>query len=106
MKQLCNVKRYSGRPFAADDIDQIRQLIQAHPEANHQRISYLVCEVMDWRKSDGGLKDMSCRVALLRMHREGLIELSLMYSCLVGIGSALHQIGLLFEQSDAFLMLA
>ena len=75
MKQLCNVKRYSGRPFAADDIDQIRQLIQAHPEANRQRISYLVCEVMDWRKSDGGLKDMSCRVALLRMHREGLIEL-------------------------------
>ena len=30
---------------------------------------------VDWRKSDGSLKDMSCRVALLRMHREGLIEL-------------------------------
>ena len=38
-------------------------------------MSYRVCEVFDWRKSDGSLKDMSCRVALLRMHREGLIEL-------------------------------
>ena len=75
MKQLDSVKRYSGRPFAADDIERIRQLIQKHPEANRQRISYLVCEAMDWRKSDGGLKDMSCRVALLRMYREGLIEL-------------------------------
>jgi hypothetical protein len=34
-----------------------------------------VCETFDWRKPDGSLKDMSCRVALLRMHREGLIEL-------------------------------
>ena len=34
-----------------------------------------MCELFDWRKADGGLKDMSCRVALLRMHREGLIEL-------------------------------
>ncbi len=75
MEQLDSVKRYSGRAFAADDIEQIRQLIQAHPQANRQRLSYLVCEAFDWRKSDGGLKDMSCRVALLRMHREGLIEL-------------------------------
>ena len=34
-----------------------------------------MCEHFDWRKPNGSLKDMSCRVALLRMHREGLIEL-------------------------------
>jgi hypothetical protein len=38
-------------------------------------LSYRVCEALDWRKADGSLKDMSCRVALLRLHREGLIEL-------------------------------
>ncbi len=31
--------------------------------------------VVKRRKPDGSLKDMSCRVALLRMYREGLIEL-------------------------------
>ena len=75
MKQLYIAKRYSGRSFAAEDIQRIRQLIRAHPQANRQRLSYLVCEALEWRKADGGWKDMSCRVAMLRMHREGLIEL-------------------------------
>jgi hypothetical protein len=30
---------------------------------------------LDWRKPDGGLKEMSCRVALLRMHEDGLLPL-------------------------------
>ena len=68
-------KRYSGRCFSSQEIEQIRKLIHTHPQVNRQQLSYRVCEHFDWRKSDGGLKDMSCRVALLRMHREGLIEL-------------------------------
>ncbi len=68
-------KRYSGRVFSAQEIEQVRALIQAHPQASRQQLSYRVCELFDWRKADGGLKDMSCRVALLRMHREGLIAL-------------------------------
>ena len=44
MNQVDTVKRYSGRPFPAEDIERIRQLIRAHPEANRQRLSYLVCE--------------------------------------------------------------
>ena len=68
-------KRYSGRLFNPQEIDQVRQLIRTHPQANRQQLSYRVCELFDWRKADGSLKDMSCRVALLRMHREGLIAL-------------------------------
>jgi hypothetical protein len=68
-------KRYSGRVFTAREIEQIRALIESHPQMNRQQLSYRVCERFDWRKADGGLKDMSCRVALLRMHREGRIEL-------------------------------
>jgi hypothetical protein len=34
-----------------------------------------VCELFDWRKPNGSVKEMSARVALPRMHREGLIEL-------------------------------
>ena len=68
-------KRYSGRFFSAQEIEEIRDLIRTDPQMNRQQLSYRVCERFDWRKVDGGLKDMSCRVALLRMHREGLIEL-------------------------------
>lgn len=68
-------KRYSGRFFSPQEIEQIRELIRTPPQLNRQQLSYRVCELFGWRKTDGGLKDMSCRVALLRMHREGLIEL-------------------------------
>ena len=68
-------KRYSGRVFDRQAIEQIRSLIQAHLGTSRQQLSYRVCEVFGWRKPEGSLKDMSCRVALLRMHREGLIEL-------------------------------
>lgn len=68
-------KRYSGRIFGPPEIEQVREIIRAHPAASRQRLSYRVCEAFAWRKPDGSLKDMSCRVALLRMHREGLIEL-------------------------------
>jgi hypothetical protein len=68
-------KRYSGRLFGPQEIERVREIIRAHPEASRQQLSYRVCEDFDWRKPDGSLKDMSCRVALLRMHRAGLIEL-------------------------------
>ena len=68
-------KRYSGRLFGPPEIERVREIIRSHPEASRQQLSYRVCEAFDWRKPDGSLKDMSCRVALLRMHREGLIEL-------------------------------
>ncbi len=75
MESSSSNKRYSGRVFGPLEIEQIRDIILAHPKASRQQLSYRVCEILDWRKSDGNLKDMSCRVALLRMHREGLIEL-------------------------------
>ena len=53
----------------------MRGILRAHAGASRQQLSYRVCEALDWRKPDGSLKDMSCRVALLRLHREGLIEL-------------------------------
>jgi hypothetical protein len=75
MESVSPAKRYSGRVFDEQALEQIRALIQAHPGTSRQQLSYRVCEVFDWRKADSSLKDMSCRVALLRMHREGLIEL-------------------------------
>ena len=68
-------KRYSGRVFDAAALEQIRGILRAHAGASRQQLSYRVCEALDWRKADGSLKDMSCRVALLRLYREGLIEL-------------------------------
>jgi len=67
--------RYCGRGFGASEIETLRRLIAEHPTSNRARLSRLVCEALDWRRSDGRLKDMSCRVAMLRMQNDGLIQL-------------------------------
>jgi hypothetical protein len=67
--------RFCGRDFTAEDMAQIHALIAAHPEAPRAALSRLVCERLDWRAPDKRLKQMSCRVAMLRMHAQGLIAL-------------------------------
>src|SRR5688572_29819712 len=67
--------RYCGRPFETDEIEFIRGLLRQAPSLNRYRLSLKVCERLNWRRPDGRLKDMSCRVALARMQADGLIEL-------------------------------
>ena len=67
--------RYCGRDFSASEMEAMGALIAGNPRANRARLSRLVCEALDWRRLDGGLKDMSCRVAMLRMQKDGLIQL-------------------------------
>jgi len=67
--------RYCGRLFTPSEIDVIRALLVAQPPPNRARLSREVCERLSWRRADGRLKDMSCRVALLRMQADKLITL-------------------------------
>ena len=66
--------RYCGREFTEAEIALIRELLQI-PQMNRARLSREVCEALPWRRENGALKDMSCRVALNRMHADGLITL-------------------------------
>ena len=67
--------RYCGRDFSVDDLAQIRRLIAEQPGRTRAELSRLTCQALNWYKADGGLKDMSAWVAMLRMHTEGLIAL-------------------------------
>jgi hypothetical protein len=72
---MCSQQKYCGRVFSEAELDGIRQLIASHDVANRAQLSRLVCEQLGWRRVDGGLKEMSCRVAMLRMQKDGLIVL-------------------------------
>ena len=67
--------RYCGRDFSAEDLHAITRLIEQTPNPNRAALSRQVCELLGWIKPDGGLKDMTCRVAMLRMQADGLITL-------------------------------
>lgn len=67
--------RYCGRDFSETELTLIRTLIAEDPRRTRADLSRLACQAMHWLKPDGGLKDMSCRVAMLRMQGDGLIQL-------------------------------
>ena len=70
-----DVFRYCGRDFTAMQLEQIRNIITEWPSANRAQLSRIVCAELDWKRPDGRLKDMSCRVAMLRMQKDGLLSL-------------------------------
>ena len=67
--------RYCGRDFSLEEMTHIRSLIALKPPHNRHQLSKMVCEQLNWRRHDGRIKDVSFRVAMLRMHRDDLIEL-------------------------------
>lgn len=67
--------RYCARDFSQAELVTIAELMRAEPNLNRAQLSRRVCEMLDWRKTGGAVKEMSCRVAMLRMQADGLIEL-------------------------------
>jgi hypothetical protein len=69
------MKVYCGRAMSAEDVQIIATLMAQDPTLHRTALSRRLCELWQWRKPNGELKDMTCRVALLRMQADGLIEL-------------------------------
>jgi len=69
------VATYRGRTVTSADVVFIRQLIADHPSLSRRALSQKLCEAWDWRQANGQLCDMVCRSLMLKLHREGHIEL-------------------------------
>ena len=70
-----SIHRYCGREFTQEEIRKIKHLIETNPDDHRLRLSFKVCDLLNWYRIDGKSKDMSCRVAMLRMEKDGLIKL-------------------------------
>jgi len=67
--------RVCGREFSPEMIARIEATVRAAPSLSRRALSLRVCEWLDWRGANGKLKEVSCRKALLDLHRRGLIPL-------------------------------
>ena len=65
----------SGQNFTDEILARIRLRVRDVSTLTRTALSREVCEWMGWRDTTGRLKDMSCRIALLKLSRSGLIEL-------------------------------
>ena len=69
------MKIYCARAFTQEELQWIAQLIENNPQQRRTALSRQVCEQLNWRRPDGTLKDMTCRVAMLRMQADAVITL-------------------------------
>ncbi|MEI6036060.1 MAG: Druantia anti-phage system protein DruA [Verrucomicrobiae bacterium] len=66
--------RFSGRDFSQQELAVIRAWL-AENTLCREHLARRVCQEFGWFNAAGRPQTMSCKVALLRMHRAGLIEL-------------------------------
>ena len=64
-----------GRRIGPTELEQIRQLLAAHPDWSRHRLSRQVATLWHWRNQIGQLKDMAARTLLLKLEQRGWIAL-------------------------------
>jgi len=64
-----------GQQFNEATIGRIITTVESNLTISRRELSRQVCSWLDWRNDNGGLKDMSCRKALLELDRRGKIIL-------------------------------
>lgn len=64
-----------GRPFGPQQLAQVQALIGQRSDWSRYQLSRELARLWDWRTPQGQLKDMAARTLLLKLHRQGRIEL-------------------------------
>ena len=64
-----------GRTVRPEDVELIRDWLQAHPHSNRTRLSRELCLAWNWRNDAGQLKDMAARALLLKLEARSHIRL-------------------------------
>lgn len=64
-----------GQIFSSNDIRLIQKFIDEDPSLTRAALSRRVCEQLSWFGLNGQYKDMSCRIALLKLEHKGHLKL-------------------------------
>lgn len=66
---------FCGRTFVAAELELMRQTAQEFSALGVTEIARTVCELLEWQRPRGGLKNHECRQLLERLQAEGFLKL-------------------------------
>ena len=66
---------FCGRTFQAGELELMRQIAREFSGLGVTEIARTVCELLEWKRSSGGLKNHECRHLLERLQTEGFLQL-------------------------------
>jgi hypothetical protein len=64
---------FCGRPVTQAELRLIRDLTHDFPALSVAELSKTICELLEWRRPSGGLKNHECRLFLQQLKTRGLI---------------------------------
>ncbi|MFH1844395.1 MAG: DUF4338 domain-containing protein [bacterium] len=72
---MAAVLTYRGRQVTETEVEFLRALIAARPQASRRALSQQVCAAWNWVQPNGRPRDMVCRGLMLMLHRAGHLTL-------------------------------
>jgi hypothetical protein len=66
---------FSGREFSAADLELIRQITADFAGLGITEIARTACELLEWKRPSGGLKNLECRRLIEQWAEQGLLRL-------------------------------
>jgi hypothetical protein len=66
---------FCGRTFGAGELELMRQTAREFSALGVTEIARTVCELLEWKRPGGGLKNHECRQLLERLQAEGFLKL-------------------------------
>jgi hypothetical protein len=68
-------RTFGGRTFVADEVECMRRISLEFSALGVTEMAKTICELLDWRRPGGGLKNHECRQLLEQLASEGLLHL-------------------------------
>jgi hypothetical protein len=66
---------FCGRTFGAGELELMRQIAREFSSLGVTEIARTICELLEWTRPNGGLKNHECRQLLERLQAEGFLQL-------------------------------
>src|SRR6266508_6751809 len=72
---------FCGQSFAATEIELIHDVVSDFPSLCLTEIARTVCELLEWKRPNGRLKNHECRLLLEKLSADGLVHLPAVREC-------------------------
>jgi len=75
MQTARDQQKFCGREFTKEEVSLIQEVVETCGGVSRTELAHTVCELLDWKRANGGLKARECRDLLERLESQGVLTL-------------------------------
>src|SRR6056297_3319462 len=75
MKNTTKTRQFCGRQVTTEEMTLVCEVVSTCSGISRQELAYTVCELLDWKRANGKLKERECRDFLEHLEQLGLLQL-------------------------------